>query len=245
MKKIITAMLVASMILAFAACGNNVDETTTAATTTAETTTAETTTGENTTAETTTEETTAAPIVAAEDAKTVLSNVYGNFLDKLAPLFGASSGEELKGYFVSAEMEEITEVDPETGEEYTYPMPVSGPGVLSLEDTDNLAYYTLFPAESVSKLNSAACFFNMMNMNNGTVAAFEVKDAGDVTALADTMKEKITTNMWMCGFPERYLIVNVNGTLISAFGNADTINSLKDGVLATYADAAVLYDAAL
>ncbi len=241
MKKIITAMLVASMILAFASCGNTADETTTAETTTVETTTAETTTAETTTLE----ETTAAPVVTAEDAKTVLANVYGNFLEKLAPLFGASSGEELKGYFVSAEMEEITEVDPESGEEYTYPMPVSGPGALSLEDTDNLVYYTLFPAESVSKINSAACFFNMMNMNNGTIAAFEVKDAADVAALADTMKEKITTNMWMCGFPEKYLIVNVNGTLISAFGNADTINSLKDGVLATYADAAVLYDAAL
>ena len=85
----------------------------------------------------------------------------------------------------------------------------------------------------------------MMNMNNGTIAAFEVKDAADVTALADTMKEKITTNMWMCGFPERYLIVNVNGTLISAFGNSGVINSLKDGVLATYENAVVLHDAAL
>lgn len=236
MKKVITAMLVASMILAFASCGNNnTDETTTASTTTAETTTAET-----TTAETTTQ----APAVTTEDAKTVLNNVYGNFLNKLAPLFGASSGEELYGYFASAETETITETD-ENGEEFSYEMPVSGPGALSLEEVDNLTYYTLFPAESVSKISSAACFFNMMNMNNGTVAAFEVKDAADVAALADTMKEKITTNMWICGFPERYLIVNVNGTLISAFGNADTINSLKDGVLATYADAVVLHDAAL
>ena len=231
MKKIITAMLVASMILAFASCGNNAEETTTAATSTVETTTAE--------------ETTAASVVATEDAKTVLNNVYGNFLNKLAPLFGAESGEEIQGYFVSAEMEEITEVDPESGEEFTYPMPVSGPGALSLEDVDNLGYYTLFPADSVAKISSAACFFNMMNMNNGTIAAFEVKDAADVTALADTMKEKITTNMWMCGFPERYLIVNVNGTLISAFGNSDVINSLKDGVLATYENAVVLHDAAL
>ena len=231
MKKIITAMLVASMILAFASCGNNAEETTTAATSTVETTTAE--------------ETTASSVVATEDAKTVLNNVYGNFLNKLAPLFGAESGEEIQGYFVSAEMEEITEVDPESGEEFTYPMPVSGPGSLSLEDVDNLGYYTLFPAESVAKINSAACFFNMMNMNNGTIAAFEVKDAADVTALADTMKEKITTNMWMCGFPEKYLIVNVNGTLISAFGNSDIINALKDGVLATYENAVVLHDAAL
>ena len=231
MKKIITARLVASMILAFASCGNNAEETTTAATSTVETTTAE--------------ETTAASVVATEDAKTVLNNVYGNFLNKLAPLFGAESGEEIQGYFVSAEMEEITEVDPDSGEEFTYPMPVSGPGALSLEDVDNLGYYTLFPADSVAKISSAACFFNMMNMNNGTIAAFEVKDAADVTALADTMKEKITTNMWMCGFPERYLIVNVNGTLISAFGNSDVINSLKDGVLATYENAVVLHDAAL
>ncbi len=234
MKKIITAMLVASMILAFASCGNNAEETTTEATSAVETTT-----------EATTEATTESTVVTTEDAKTVLNNVYGSFLDKLAPVFGAESGEEIQGYFVSAEMEEITEVDPESGEEFTYPMPVSGPGALSLEDTDVLGYYTLFPADSVAKIDSAACFFNMMNMNNGTIAAFEVKDAADVAALADTMKEKITTNMWMCGFPERYLIVNVNGTLISAFGNSDVINSLKDGVLATYENAIVLHDAAL
>jgi len=59
------------------------------------------------------------------------------------------------------------------------------------------------------------------------------------------MKTAITTNMWMCGFPERYLIVNIDGVVISAFGIGDAVNSLKDAIAENNTSAVVIYDEAL
>jgi len=178
------------------------------------------------------------------DAVTTLGSVYSSFLEKLAPAFGAASGEEISGYFAGPEMETVTETDPDSGEEFTYEIPKAGPGAIDLSNTENLAV-TLFPADSADKLSSAAVFFNMMNMNNGTFSAFELKDASEAQAVADMLKEVITGNQWMCGFPERYLIINIDGVVISAFGLADSTNALKDAVTETYAGAVVLYDEAL
>lgn len=178
------------------------------------------------------------------DAFTTLDSVYSSFLEKLAPAFGAASGEEISGYFASPEMETVTETDPDTGEEFSYEMPKSGPGAIDLSNTDNLAV-TLFPADSADKLNSAAVFFNMMNMNNGTFSAFELKDASEAQAVADMLKDVISGNMWMCGFPERYLIINIEGVIVSAFGLADATNALKDVIAEKYTNAVVLYDEAL
>ncbi len=180
----------------------------------------------------------------AGDAKSTLGGVFGLFLDKLAPAFEAASGEEIAGRFVSMEMESVTETDADTGEEFTYDMPVSGPGVIDLSNPDNL-YMTLLPSDNADKLNSAAVFFNLMNQNNGTFSAFELKDPADAQTIADVLKGAISGNMWMCGFPERYLIVNVNGVIISAFGLADATNAMKDAITETYAGAVVIYDEAL
>ena len=238
MKKVITAMLIAGMILSFASCNNNNNE----ETTTTEATTTETTTNETTT-ETTTEENNGGETVSA-DAKATLEGLYIPFLNKLAPAFGAESGEEISGYFAGPEMETITETDSETGEEFSYEMPKAGAGAIDLSNPENL-YTTLFPVDSADKLDSAACFFNMMNMNNGTFSAFELKDASEAQAIADALKEAITGNMWMCGFPERYLIVNIDGVVISAFGIGDATNALKDAIAEKYENAVVLYDEAL
>ncbi len=239
MKKVITAMLVAGMILSFASCTNNNNESTTTEATTTEATTTESTSNEETTTENAGGEE-----VASADAKATLEGVYNSFLDKLAPAFGASSGEEISTYFAGPEMETITEVDPETNEEFSYEMPKAGAGAIDLSNPENL-FNTLLPIENADKLDSAACFYNMMNMNNGTFAAFELKDASEAQAIADALKEAITGNMWMCGFPERYLIVNIDGVVVSAFGIGDATNALKDAIAEKYENAVVIYDEAL
>ncbi|MBE6599459.1 MAG: hypothetical protein E7638_08465 [Ruminococcaceae bacterium] len=181
---------------------------------------------------------------AADGAKATLNGVYGAFLDKLAPAFGATRGEEISSYFAGPEMISVFETDSESGEEFSYEMPLPGPGTIDLSNTDNL-YPTLLPSDQADKLQSAACFYNMMNMNNGTFSAFELKDAAEAEAVAGALKDAITGNQWMCGFPERYLIVNVDGVIISAFGLTDAVNAMKDAVTEAHTGAEVLFDEAL
>ncbi len=242
MKKIITAMLIAGMILSFASCNNNnnVDDTTTEATTTEATTTEET-----TTAEETTTENVGGGEVASMDAKSALEGLFDIFHEKLAPAFGVESGAEIKGAYVGMDMETITEVDPETNEEFSYEMPKAAPSMIDLSSEENHLYMTYFPSELTDKLDSAAFFMSMMNANNGgTFAAFEVKDAADVQTIADALKEALANNMWMCGMPDGFYIAEVNGVVFSAFAGNDPLNAFKDAVNATYENVTVLYDEA-
>lgn len=180
----------------------------------------------------------------AESATALLEKAHDSFLTNLAPAFGAANGEEIKGYFASYETETVTETDSETGEEFSYEMPKSGPGKIELTDVDTLTTITLFPQESIEKLASASVFFNMMNLNNGTFSAFELKDAADAEAIASALKDKISTNNWMCGFPERYVIITVDNFVVASFGLADSTNAFKDAFTSTYEGANVVCDEA-
>lgn len=239
MKKIITAMLIAGMILSFASCGNNdVEETTTEATTTEATTTTE----ETTTGETTTEN--AGGEVASIDAKSALAKLFDEFHNKLAPAFGVESGEEVKGAYVGTDTEVVDVwVDEETGEEYPIEMPIAAPSAIDLSSEENHLYMTYFPSELTDKLDSAAFFMSMMNANNGgTFAAFELKDAADAQAVADALKEALANNMWMCGMPDGFYIAEANGVIFSGFAGNDPLNAFKEAVSATYENVNVLYN---
>lgn len=227
MKKILALMLALAMALTFVACGNtndnNVDD-------------------EN---NVNVENNDDVKTPVAESAADLLGKSFDSFLEALAPAFGAASGEEIKGYFVSTEMETITETDSETGEEFSYEMPISGPGNINITDVDTLTAITLFPADSIEKLASAGVFFNMMNMNNGTFSAFELKDAADVDAVAEALKETIANNNWFCGFPERYVIIKIDNFVVASFGLTDSTNAFKDAIASTYEEAVVVCDEAL
>ena len=181
----------------------------------------------------------------ADSAADLLAAPYTAFLTTLAPAFGVESADEIKSYFVSNEMETVTETDADTGEEFSYDMPKSGPGKLDLADVDTLVAFTLFPADSIEKLESASVFFNMMNQNNGTFSAFELKDAADVDAVVAALQTNITGNMWFCGFPERYVIIKVDNFVVAAFGLGDSTNAFRDAVTSTYEGAVVVCDEAL
>lgn len=232
MKKILALMLALAMALTFVACGNNdnnVDDENNA----------------NVENDANVENNDEVKTPVAESATDLLDKSFDSFLTTLAPAFGAASGEEIKGYFVSNEMETVTETDPETGEELSYEMPKSGAGNIDLSDVDTLTSITLFPAESVEKLASAGVFFNMMNMNNGTFCAFELKDAADADAIAAALKDSIANNNWLCGFPERYVIFTIDNFVVSSFGLADSTNAFKDAITSTYEGAVLVCDEAV
>ncbi len=239
---ILLALLLSTAVLA--SCGKNNE--------TKETNAAETNAPETSVTETSVTETEAPETNAAEesttalDAKAALEGLFDEFHNKLAPAYGVESGEEIKGAYVGTDMETITETDPESGETFTYEMPKAAPSTIDLTSEESYIHATYFPADQIANLDSAAFFMNMMNANvNGTFSAFEVKEGADVAAIAAALKEALANNMWMCGAPDGFYIVEVNGVILSGFGGTDPLNAFKEAIAATYANANVLYDESL
>ena len=116
-------------------------------------------------------------------------------------------------------------------------MVMDGPGKFGLtaaEAGENINAMLGFPADLVSKIDSAASLMHMMNANTFTAGAYHFVDAADKDASVETIKSNILARQWMCGFPETLIIVDLGGnTLLSAFGNGQVVEAFKTTTLNT------------
>ena len=85
----------------------------------------------------------------------------------------------------------------------------------------------------------------MMNLNTFTCGAFHVADANNVTRLADDLRTTIQAKRWMCGFPDKLVIVTVGQSVLSAYGNEELVNTFRDKLLTSYSAATAVYDEAI
>ena len=184
MKKIISILLAAAMVLAFAACGNN--------------------SGNN-----------GGNDAAVTDPLEVLNKVWSSLPEDQK--FPASGGD----------IENPTD---------------DKPGKFDISDTDNLDYMLSFPAGSVDLIDSAASISHMMNMNTFTCGAFHVKDSGDVAALCASLRENILDRHWMCGFPDKLVIVTVGDYVVSVYGYTDLVDTFTAKLAAAYPSAKTVSD---
>lgn len=90
-----------------------------------------------------------------------------------------------------------------------------------------------------------AALVHMMNLNTFTCGAFHVADANNVARLADDLRTTIQAKRWMCGFPDKLVIVTVGQSVFSVYGNEELVNTFRDKLLASYPTAAAVYDEAI
>ena len=123
---------------------------------------------------------------------------------------------------------------------------MDGPGAFGLtaaEAGENINAMLGFPADLVSKIDSAASLMHMMNANTFTAGAYHFVDAADKDASVETIKSNILARQWMCGFPETLIIVDLGGnTLLTAFGNGQVVDAFKTTTLSTFEGATVVVE---
>lgn len=98
------------------------------------------------------------------------------------------------------------------------------------------------PQDVGTSIDDAASFVHLMNANTFTSGAFHTTDDITVEDLATKLQENIQTREWMCGFPEKLLILSIGDYTVSAFGNGDLIEAFKTHVTTTFPDAKILVE---
>ena len=90
-------------------------------------------------------------------------------------------------------------------------------------------------------IDDAASLIHAMNANTFTGSAFHLSDPKTLNTFADSLKESILGNQWMCGFPEVLLLAQIGDDyVVSAFGNTDLINYFKTQLTDQYPSAVIL-----
>ena len=158
------------------------------------------------------------PAAATDDALTILESIWNTYSDEEKfPAAGGDADHAVDG----------------------------APGSFDVSNADSLGYMLTFPTDDASLLDSAASLVHMMNLNTFTCGAFHAADAQDVTKLADDLHTTVQAKHWMCGFPEKLVIVTVRQCVISVYGNEELVNTFRDKLLASYSAAAAVYDEAI
>lgn len=158
------------------------------------------------------------PAAAVDDALTILNAIWNTYSDEEKfPAAGGDSEHAVDG----------------------------APGSFDASNADSLSYQLTFPADDASLIDSAASLVHMMNMNTFTCGAFHVADANNVTRLADDLRTTIQAKRWMCGFPDKLVIVTVGQSVLSVYGNEELVNTFRDKLLTSYSAATAVYDEAI
>lgn len=121
-------------------------------------------------------------------------------------------------------------------------MTMDGPGKFSIDDTAALDATLGFPAASAERIDDAASLVHMMNANTFTCGAFHVKNAGDIADISTAIRDNIMQRQWMCGFPDKLVIVQVDDYIISFFGEKEIVDTFKTKLNAAYTSAETICD---
>lgn len=158
------------------------------------------------------------PAAAVDDALTILNAIWNTYSDEEKfPAAGGDSEHAVDG----------------------------APGSFDVSNADSLSYLLTFPADDASLIDSAASLVHMMNLNTFTCGAFHVADTNNVARLADDLRTTIQAKRWMCGFPDKLVIVTVGQSVLSVYGNEELVNTFRDKLLASYSAATAVYDEAI
>ena len=121
-------------------------------------------------------------------------------------------------------------------------MTMDGPGKFSVSDAAALDTTLGFPEAAVDKIDDAASLMHMMNANTFTCGVYHVKDAGDLPEVSAALKDNILQRQWMCGFPDRLVIMQTGGYVAAFFGEQGITGAFQEKLTAAYPAAETLCD---
>lgn len=107
---------------------------------------------------------------------------------------------------------------------------MDAPADFDISDTDGMTYMLLIPEAEQKNIDNAASLVHMMNANTFTGAVVRVNGA-DVASVANAIKDNVMNNQFMCGFPDKLIVLTTGEYIIYAFGSEDTINNFKAAVV--------------
>ena len=123
---------------------------------------------------------------------------------------------------------------------------MDAPGKYDVSKTEELDATLGLPASSAAFIDDAASMMHMMNANTFTSGVYHVTDAANQDTVVDSLKDNIMNRRWMCGFPDTLIVAKVGEEyVVSAFGNAEIIETFKTNLRATFAMTDVVVEESL
>ena len=123
---------------------------------------------------------------------------------------------------------------------------MDAPGNYDMAYAENMTWNLLVPEDQIANIDEAATMIHMMNANTFTSGVVHLVEGTDAEAFANTMRDAIQNNQWMCGFPETLTVAVVEGGyVLIAFGVNDAMNPFMNHFGEAYPEANILFNEAV
>lgn len=130
---------------------------------------------------------------------------------------------------------------PASGGSYDAPVE-DAPGAVDISDADNLNYMLTLPVEDAAKIDGAASLGHMMNANTFTCGAYHLSDDVSAADVASSLRDNIMNRQWMCGFPDKLMVLTMGQFVVSVYGAEDLVDTFRDKLQNCFSSAVVVYD---
>ena len=119
---------------------------------------------------------------------------------------------------------------------------MDAPGEHGVTDSAVLDSSLGFPPAAADKIDAAASLVHMMNANTFTCGAFHVKNKDDISEITGLLKDNILQRQWICGFPDKLVVVTVDDYIVSFFGENEIVETFKTKLTAACSSAKVVIE---
>lgn len=165
-------------------------------------------------------------IVGNKDKTPEVVDVYADATEVLTTIFGAYA-EDNK--FPVAGGDEAN-------------MSFEAPAKYDYTLADELNVVAKLPATQSANIADAATGMHAMNANSFTGAAYKLVEGADAAAFAADFKAELDNARWMCGFPEKFVVIKTGSFVVTAFGVADIMEYFKTTATATLEGAEIVLE---
>ena len=115
-----------------------------------------------------------------------------------------------------------------------------GPAKFELTAAEELTANYGINADLIAQIDDAATMMHAMMMNNFAFGVYHLTDAANMESFANTVKEDLLAKQWMCGQPEKVMIITVGDYVVAGYGLADLCETFKTNLTTQYTTATVV-----
>lgn len=116
---------------------------------------------------------------------------------------------------------------PVGGGDSTNPV-MDGPGKFDVKNSAELDSTLAIPESQAANIDDAASMMHMMNANLFTAGAYGLVEGADVETFAQDVQNNIDSRHWLCGAPEKFVIISSDSYVMVAFGSTQNIDTFKE-----------------
>ena len=115
-----------------------------------------------------------------------------------------------------------------------------GPAKFDIAAVEELEANYGVSADLAGKIDDAATMMHAMMINNFAAGVYHLTDASAMDDFTTTLKDGLLSKQWLCGSPEKLIVITVGDYVVSAYGMADLIDTFKTKLTSEYPTAAVV-----